>query len=232
MTPYYQDDAVTIYHGDCREILRYDMDMVFDLVLADPPYGVGENAHRIASRTKLAKTTDYGDFDWDNEPATDEEISLSIGAGRNAIVWGGNYFTLPPMRGWLVWDKQNSGNFADAELAWTNIKMSVRIFRFLWNGMIRGGEANGVPRVHPTQKPIELMRWCIGFAPLAQTILDPFMGSGTTLRAAKDLGRKAIGIEIEERYCEIAAKRMAQEVLPLHEACPQRELASTQSEFL
>lgn len=210
MKEYYKDSAVTIYHGDCMEILSALGKA--DLVLTDPPYGVGENAHRIASRTKLAKTTDYGEFDWDKEPASDEEIAATMAAAPRCIIWGGNYFKVPPSRGWLVWDKQNSGNFADCELAWTNLKTSVRIFRHLWNGMIRAGEERGIPRVHPTQKPTELMRWCLGFEPTAQTILDPFMGSGTTLRAAKDLGRKAIGIEIEEKYCEIAARRMSQEV--------------------
>ena len=210
MKPYYSDDWVTIYNCDCREILP-ELPKV-DLVLTDPPYGIRENAHRVASKTKLAKTTDYGSFDWDKEPPSKETIELTVSAGREAILWGGNYFHLPPMRGWLVWDKLNSGNFADCELAWTNLKMSVRKFEHMWNGMIRASE-RGVQRVHPTQKPLPLMSWCIGFAPNAQTILDPFMGSGTTLRAAKDLNRKAIGIELEERYCEIAARRMQQEVL-------------------
>jgi DNA modification methylase len=211
--PYYQDDAVTLYHGDCREIVPHLGR--FDLLLTDPPYGIGENAHRIASRTKLARTTDYGSFDWDANPPDPELIDLCITAGKNAVIWGGNYFHVPPSRGWLVWDKLNSGNFADCELAWTNLKISVRKFAFLWNGMIRAGEARGVPRVHPTQKPVELLRWCITLAGDAQTILDPFAGSGTTGRAAKDLGRKCVMIEREERYCEIAARRMGQEVLPL-----------------
>jgi DNA modification methylase len=210
--PYYSDGFVTIYHGDCRDVVPQLS--ACDLVLTDPPYGLQENAHRIASRTKLAATTDYGDFSWDAAPATDEEIALTMNAAPRCIIWGGNYFKVPPTRGWLVWDKQNSGNFADCELAWTNLRMSVRIFRFTWNGMIRQGEWRG-PRVHPTQKPRELMGWCLGFAPDANLILDPFMGSGTTLRAAKDLGRRAIGIEREERYCEIAAQRMSQEVLDL-----------------
>lgn len=212
LKPYYQDSAVTIYHGDCREILPF-IHWKADLVLTDPPYGVGENAQRIASRTNAANTTNYGDFDWDKEPADEAEIALTISSGRSAIIWGGNYFNLPPSRAWLVWDKQNSGDFADAELAWTNLQMSVRLFRFLWNGMIRAGEARGVPRVHPTQKPVELMSWCLAFVPDARTVLDPFMGSGTTLRAAKDNGRRAIGIDVEERYCEAAAKRMEQEVM-------------------
>jgi DNA modification methylase len=111
----------------------------------------------------------------------------------------------------LVWDKENGANgFADCELAWTNLKIAVRMIRHMWNGMLR---KNGEPREHPTQKPVDVMAWAIRQAPNnVITILDPFMGSGTTLRAAKDLGRKAIGIEIEEKYCEIAAKRMAQEV--------------------
>jgi DNA modification methylase len=210
--PYYDIDGITIYHGDCREILPHLPKV--DLVLTDPPYGIKENAHRVASRTKLAATIDYGDFEWDSEPASDEEISASMSAGNKIILWGGNYFKVPPSRGWLVWDKQNSGNFADCELAWTNLAMSVRIFRHLWNGMIRGSERD-VKRVHPTQKPIRLMEWCINKAGDVQTILDPFMGSGTTLVAAKQLHRKAIGIEIEERYCEIAVKRLGQGVLNL-----------------
>lgn len=210
--PYYEEDGIVIYNGNCLDVVP-QLEPV-DLVLTDPPYGLKENAHRVASRGKLAATTDYGDFDWDKEPASKEEIQLALSKGKQAIIWGGNYFHLPPSRGWLVWDKENGGNdFADCELAWTNIKMSVRILRHMWHGMLRKTERT-VKRVHPTQKPIALMAWCLGFAPEAKTILDPFMGSGTTLRAAKDLGRKAIGIEIEEKYCEIAANRLRQSVLP------------------
>jgi DNA modification methylase len=213
--PFYEHAGITIYHADCRDVLPL-MPKV-DLVLTDPPYGLQENAHRIRSRTKLAATTDYGDLDWDAEPASDREIALTLAAAPLCIIWGGNYFPLPPRRGWLVWDKQNSGNFADAELAWTNLNISVRIFHFTWNGMIREGKWRGVPRVHPTQKPDELFSWCLSFALDAQIILDPFMGSGTTLVAARDLGRRAIGIEIEERYCAIAVERLRQRILPLHE---------------
>jgi DNA modification methylase len=212
MKPYYEHAGITIYHGDCLEVLPQLP--VCDLVLTDPPYGVGENSHRIASRGKLAATTDYGDFDWDSEPASKAEIEATIAAGPLCIIWGGNYFNVPPARGWLVWDKQNGANdFADCELAWTNLKISVRIFRFLWNGMIRAGELRNIPRSHPTQKPRELMAWCLAFVPEANLVLDPFMGSGSVLAAAKTQNRRAIGIEIEEKYCEIAAKRLAQEVL-------------------
>lgn len=210
MNPYCQHGGVTIYHGNCREILPALPKA--DLVLTDPPYGLGENARRVASRGRSSAITDYGDFDWDTEPASAEEIALTLRAAVLAIIWGGNYFGLQPSRGWLVWDKLNSGDFADGELAWTNLPTAVRIFRFRWNGMIRDGEARGFPRVHPTQKPIELMTWCLSFVPQAQVVLDPFAGSGTTLIAAKNLGRRVIGIELNERYCEIAAKRLSQEV--------------------
>lgn len=111
-----------------------------------------------------------------------------------------------------MWDKENGDcDFADAELAWTNYGTAVRLKRHLWNGMLRKGRER---RDHPTQKPLEVMSWAILKCPgEPKLILDPFMGVGTTLRAAKDLGRQAIGIEREERYCEIAVKRMAQEVL-------------------
>ena len=206
MNPYYETELGKLYHGDCLEIMPH-LEPV-DLVLTDPPYGINENAHRIASRTKLAATIDYGEFDWDKEPASDEQITATRAAGNNAIIWGGNYFKVPPSRGWLVWDKLNSGNFADCELAWTNLKMSVRIFRHRWNGMIRESERNQ-KRVHPTQKPVALMVWCLSF--LGGTVIDTFIGSGTTAVACERLNRKWIGIEISEKYCEIAAKRIENE---------------------
>ncbi len=211
MKAYYEDSAVTIWHGDCREILP--MLAQFDLLLTDPPYGLDGHAHRgPISWTNQARGNDYGAVLWDKHPASKDDMELMRGKSELQIIWGGNFFDLPASRGWLVWDKQNTGDFGDCELAWTNLEQPIRIFHHLWNGMIKGSE-RGTRRVHPTQKPTELMRWCLNFVPNASTILDPFMGSGTTLRAAKDLGRKAIGIEIEERYCEIAARRMAQEVL-------------------
>jgi DNA modification methylase len=135
-----------------------------------------------------------------------------VNKGRRVIWWGGNYYPMPASSCWLVWDKLNTGNFADCELAWTNLTGAVRIKRHLWNGMIR---KQNEARWHPTTKPRELMEWCIEKVDPADTILDPFMGSGTTLVAAKQLGRKAIGIEIEEKYCEIAVDRLRQGVLGL-----------------
>ena len=208
MKPYYQDDYVTLYHGDCREILP-GLPMA-DIVLTDPPYGIGETAGKNKSRSKVARARDYGNYDWDNKTVSQRLMHDVIDAGEYACIFGGNYYTMPPSSAWLVWDKQNTGDFADCELAWTNYGCAVRIKRHLWNGMLRKGRER---RYHPTQKPLDVIIWCISLCPgEPQTILDPFAGSCTTGRAAKDLGRKCVCIEMEEKYCEIGAKRMAQEV--------------------
>jgi DNA modification methylase len=216
MKPYYQDDAVTLYHGDCREIVP--LLGRFDLLLTDPPYGIGEgNAKRIASRANAANARDYGHSEWDSKPPSPTDIAGLRGKADTHILWGGNYFAgLPPSRAWLVWDKDNGANdFADCELAWTNLEMAVRKFKWRWAGMLQENMLEKDVREHPTQKPLALMAWCLGLAPDAATVLDPFAGSGTTGRACKDLGRKCTMIEREERYCEIAARRMGQEVLAL-----------------
>lgn len=212
IAPYYQDSAVTIYHGDCREILPHVGKV--DLVLTDPPYGIAHptNYHG-RGRANLAPCNDYLPVFGDGE-AFDPRWLLEFGEAR--ILWGGNYFAnlLPSVSGWLVWDKERPDELdqATCELAWTDCVKGVRRLRHLWHGMLR---ASGDALVHPTQKPEALMRWCLSlrWTKDMRVIADPYMGGGSTLRAAKDLGRKAIGIEIEERYCEIAAKRMAQEVM-------------------
>lgn len=198
MKTYYQDDSVTIYHGDSREIVPQLGN--FDLLLTDPPYGLGK---KLCGGTWGTKCN--GGLDWDKAPAQLVEFSSSA---NEAIIWGGNYFVLPPSRCWLIWRKPDAvRTMADCDMAWTSFDAPARVLTYSIAATNR--ERNG----HPTQKPVELMRWCLSFAPQAQTILDPFAGSGTTGRAAKDLGRKATLIELEEKYCEIAAKRMQQEVL-------------------
>jgi DNA modification methylase len=212
MKPYFQDDAVQIYLGDCREIVPTLGR--FDLLCADPPYGIdADNRKKIMSRGKLAAATDYGESDWDSKPVDDALLQLCLDACDKHVIWGGNYYILrPPCKGPLVWDKLNTGDFADGEMAWNTLGCAMRIFKFMWNGMLRAGESRGVKRVHPTQKPVELMRWCITLAGDVQTILDPFAGVCTTGRAAKDLGKKCVCIEKCEAYCEIGARRMAQQV--------------------
>lgn len=203
----------TLYLGDCLEILP-TLEKV-DAVITDPPYGIGESSknHQSRNRVKNGKpiiSTDYGTSNWDDVPAGPEQLSALIAAAPSVVIWGGNFFGLPAASKWLVWDKDNSGDFADCELAWTNLPGAVRIIRHTWNGMIRASE-RGSPRVHPTQKPIAVMEWALKQCKTdPQTILDPFMGSGTTGVACMNLGRKFIGIEIEPKYFDIALERISQ----------------------
>ena len=220
MKPYYDHAGIQIFHGDCRDILP-TLPKV-DLVLTDPPYGINAAARGVIGTSKAAAVKDYGKASWDAAPISQKLICELLKIGRHQIIFGGNYYSLPPTPCWLVWDKMNTGDFADCELAWTNLSKAVRRLQHRWNGMIRVGNEE---RWHPTQKPLNVMKWAISHAPEdCETILDPFMGSGTTLVAAKQLGRRAIGIELEEKYCEIAAKRLSQEMLPIFDApAPQAE---------
>lgn len=211
MKPYFTDKGIVIYHGDCREVLP-SMPMA-DLLLTDPPYGI--NYKHGLRRGGVALGTDSISIVGDDEPF---EPRFMLDRATKIILWGANHYAerLPSTRGWLVWDKRGGVNIndqSDCELAWTNFLTTVRMFYRQWNGAVRGGREQREGRFHVSQKPVELIVWCIGLSKTSGVILDPFMGSGTTLRAAKDLGRQAIGIEIEERYCEIAAKRLSQEVL-------------------
>ena len=225
--------AATLYCGDCREVLP-TLPKV-DLILTDPPYGIGEAAGKNKSRGKLAVAKDYGNDEWDNEPIDDELLGLTIAAGTNAIIFGGNYFNVPPSPCWLVWDKENgASDFADCELAWTNLQKAVRLKRFMWNGMLR---ANNEQRGdHPTQKPIGVMRWCIDQAGNPHTILDPFMGSGTTGVAAVQMGRRFIGIEREPKYFDVACRRIedAQRMTDMfmHEVRDAYEMTAQQADLL
>jgi DNA modification methylase len=195
-----------LYLGDCALILP-TLPKV-DAVITDPPYGIGEAAGKNKTRTNLAAAKDYGTDEWDNKPIDSELMVALVGAGDTAIIFGGNFYSMPAAPCWLIWDKENTGDFADAEMAWTNLPKAVRLIRYRWNGMLR---ANNEQRGdHPTQKPIGVMRWCIEQAGNPQTILDPFMGSGTTGVAAVQMGRSFIGIEREPKYFDIACKRIEQ----------------------
>lgn len=198
--------AATLYLGDCREILP-TLDKV-DAVITDPPYGIGEAAGKNKSRGKLAVAKDFGNDAWDNEPISDELIATVRQAGKWAVIFGGNYYALPATSCWLIWDKENGdSDFADCEMAWTNLPKAVRRIRYMWNGMLRAnGEARGD---HPTQKPIGVMAWAINHVPApCKSILDPFMGSGTTGVAAMQLERQFVGIERETKYFDIACRRI------------------------
>ena len=213
---YYQEDGVVIYCGDCRDILPLFEDKSFDLVLTDPPYGIGadKSAHNAGGSHWWI---DYGDTDWDNARPEGDLFRQMIRVSDSQIIWGGNYFIdyLYPSMGWLVWDKgQRNFSLADGELAWSSFQNAVRIYT------VSRGQALQDGKQHPTQKSLEIMRFSILYADRnsdreAGLIIDPFVGSGTTLRGAKDLGRRAVGIEISEKYCKIAKDRLSQSVMRL-----------------
>ena len=197
-----------LYLGDCRDILQALAPV--DLVLTDPPYGIGEAAGKNKSRGLMAVSKDYGDDQWDNEPPPDDLIDAIRAKGGYQIMFGGNYFTLPPSSCWLVWDKDNGAtDFADCELAWTNLPQAVRRLKFRWQGMLQENMGAKELREHPTQKPVPVMRWALGQAKGVQTVLDPFMGSGTTGVACAEMDKTFIGIEREAKYFDIACKRIA-----------------------
>jgi site-specific DNA-methyltransferase (adenine-specific) len=188
-----------LFHGDCLDILPTLSGV--DAVITDPPYGIGiaENPFRQKHDVK----------DWDNLPATDEMISEILKIGKVQIIWGGNYFNLPPARCFLIWDKVQPENFSSAmcEFAWTNIDAPAKIFK---------RHVVTYEKFHPTTKPLELMTWQIlKYTNPGDTILDPFMGSGTTGVACIQTGRKFIGIEKEREYFEIAERRIQNAQPPL-----------------
>lgn len=198
--PYYDQDGITIYNADCRDILPL-LPRV-DLVLTDPPYGLGERLH--GGNGEWSKGFEAAPH-WDAQVVSNWK---QIAKATDFVIWGGNYYDLEPMRGWLAWDKCQEHTSGHFELAWTTADQPTRMYR-----ESRVEAYSQMHKQHPTQKPIKLMTWCLSFFPDAQTILDPFMGSGTTLVAAKLLGKRAIGIELEEKYCQIAVERLAQGIL-------------------
>jgi DNA modification methylase len=217
LTPYYEQDGIVIYHADAARVLPLLSPV--DLLLTDPPYGIGAAKRSFISHGKVkgrkGVATNHGDASWDDSPVPQWLLDHARSLATHQIIFGGNYFELPPSRCWLFWDKEQTGEFADGELAWTNLDRSVRRLVYRWSGMLTQPGCPKEDRWHPTQKPEAVMRWALSLAQDAQTVLDPFMGSGTTLVACKRLGRQCIGIEREERYCEVAAKRLAQGALDL-----------------
>lgn len=219
MTPYYEHDGITIYHGDCREVLPQLSGI--GLILADPPYGIDfkTNFTRLPGGGQ-----DHPPVFGDREPFEPSHLNIS----RFCILWGAQNFArhLPPSNTWIVWDKRygmdSDAFLGDAELAWSNLTGGVSLCRIPWSApQHRCSEG----RWHGTQKPVGVMRFCIDRVAWITSdnklrswhgaVCDPYMGSGTTLCAAKKLGRPAIGIEVDERLCEAAALRLSQEVLTL-----------------
>jgi DNA modification methylase len=193
----------TLYLGDARDILPTLPR--FDACVTDPPYGIGADKGAGKSAAKWAEFT--GNARWDEATPDAETMRIIREIAHICIIWGGNYFDLPPSPCWLVWDKETAGitTFADAELAWTNLPTAVRMKRHLWSGPYMKVKEE---RFHPTQKPVDVMAWCLERAPDAKSILDPFMGSGTTGVACVRIGRHFTGIEREVRFFDIACRRI------------------------
>lgn len=196
--------------GDCRDILP-TLGPV-DAVVTDPPYGIGESAAKNRTRNgpgglgSVARASDYGEDDWDREPCPPEALTWMRANSRHQIIFGGNYFDLPPTSCWLIWDKENTGDFADAEMAWTNLPKAIRLKRHMWNGMLRKGREE---RFHLTQKPLDVMAWALSHLPADATLIaDPFMGSGTTGVACALQGLRFIGIEREACHFDTACRRI------------------------
>jgi site-specific DNA-methyltransferase (adenine-specific) len=188
--------------GDCLDVMP-TLGRV-DAVVTDPPYGIGADEAAAKNKGKWG-WVNYGETSWDRERPDAKIFEECLKASRDQIIWGGNYFTdlLPPKMRWLIWDKgQRDFSLADVEMAWTSQDKASRAFDYPRALALKDGKQ------HPTQKPVALMEWCLGFLPDAKTILDPFMGSGTTLVACQKLGRHGIGIEIDPDYFEIACRRV------------------------
>jgi site-specific DNA-methyltransferase (adenine-specific) len=214
-------DLLDIRHADCMDMMREFPDKHFDLAIVDPPYGIGENAHRSASRSKAAKTTDWGAFDknWDREcPGEDYFLELKR-VSKNQIIWGANHMMHRIAQGspcWIVWDKDNSGCFADCELAFTSFASAVRKFEFRWNGMIQADMKNKEHRIHPTQKPVKLYEWLLrNYAKPGDKILDTHLGSGSIAIACHYAGYHLTACELDADYYAAACGRIKRETSQL-----------------
>lgn len=201
MRPVIIGDA-TLYLGDCREILP-TLALADAALVTDPPYGLGDLWQGGGGSKKTSWKFDPNEAkEWDGQIVAG--LEQMVVAFRESVVWGGNYYKLEPSRCWLIWDKKQNDQWTtgQAEMAWTNIDKPVRVFRFAQCEQASEGE-----KYHPTQKPLALMIWCLKWVK-AQTVCDPFMGSGTTGVACANLGRKFIGIEIDPKYFDIACARI------------------------
>ncbi len=192
--------TVTLHLGDCLEYMRTMPDKSVDAVITDPPYGLGIVKNTFRHKPEFEDKSQT----WDDKPASKEQIAEALRVSGTQIIWGGNYFHLPPSRCFLVWDKKQSEAFSSSmcEMAWTNMDKPAKMF---------SRSVTSYEKFHPTTKPLDLMLWVIrNYTNEGDTIFDPFMGSGTTGVAAVQLGRNFIGCEINPDYFATAEKRIRQ----------------------
>lgn len=224
----YPEDYINkVILGDCLEVMKGIPDKSIDLVLTDPPYGINaggllDKNYKTTKTTKtmLAKRKNYGVKDWDTATPPIEVFEEIIRVSKKQVIFGGQYFTdkLPQTGKWIIWDKKveekYQNDFADCEIAWTSENGAPKIIRYLWHGMIQSDMKNKEIRHHPTQKPVPVMEQLLNMFSLPdELVLDPFAGSGSTLRACLNLSRRFIGIEIDPKYVKVAEDRLKQQVL-------------------
>lgn len=203
---------------DCMIAMKKFPDKFWDLAICDPPYGIGENAYRHESRTKLAKTGNWGSFNktWDTTCPDANYFNELFRISKNQIIWGANnmmHLIAKSTTCWIVWDKDNSGCFADCELAWASFETAVRKFKYRWNGMLQENMANKEERIHPTQKPIALYQWLLkNYAKPGDKILDTHLGSGSSRIAAYKMGFDFWGYELDAEYWQAQEKRFAEAI--------------------
>lgn len=201
------------YNMDCMEGMNQFPDKYFDLAIVDPPYGIGESGSQNHSRSKLAKAKNYKAFAGDDiTPPNEEYFKELFRVSKNQIIFGANHFIskMPfDSNCWLVWDKDNTGDFADCELAWTSFESAVRKFKYRWNGMLQENMKNKEFRIHPTQKPVALYEWILNkYADRGFKILDTHVGSASSLIACHNLGFDFVGFELDPHYFKVSSERL------------------------
>ncbi len=207
--------TVELLNIDCMEYMATQPDNAFDLAIVDPPYGIGMGGGKLGG-DKCGIAKDYKQFHGeDAEPPEEAYFKELERVSKNQIIWGANHFMDRIKKGspcWAVWDKENTGNFADCELAYTSFSTAVRVYRFKWNGMIQGDMKNKELRIHPTQKPVKLYEWLLtNYASNEMRILDTHLGSGSSAIAAHYFGCDFVGCEIDTDYYKAATERFDRE---------------------
>ena len=206
---------MNITNEDNMELMARYEDNYFDLAIVDPPYGIGEDGAKNHSRDKATKATRYTPKNWDNKAPKTEYFKELKRVSKNQIVWGANHFieNIPNANSscWIVWDKDNTGDFADSELAYASFKTAVRNFKWRWNGMLQQNMKNKEIRIHPTQKPVSLYEWVLHkYAKEGDKILDTHLGSGSIAIACHNMKYDLTACELVKEYYNAAIKRIEQ----------------------
>jgi len=205
---------IKLIHEDSLQAMKAMADNSFDWAIVDPPYGIKQDGKSNHSRNQLAKATQYTPKNWDSKTPSADYFSELKRVSKNQIIWGWNYFVtyINDCPSYIVWDKDNSGDFSDCESAWCSKKGGARIFKWRWNGMLQQDMKNKEVRIHPTQKPVALYKWLLeNYTSEGDLILDTHLGSGSIAIACHYMKRKLVGYEIDLEYYDNACKRFENE---------------------